>query len=75
VGRSEKLAIAAAVVAIFAALVVTAGLRLLVHGVSARDEPTAVEAWAARTMRRLATPAKARNMTNPVPASELESLA
>ncbi len=41
-------------------------LALIRHGVSARDEPLAVEAVAARFLRRLATPHAYRNMRNPV---------
>lgn len=45
------------------------GVLLVRRGVSARDEPSSVEALLARTMRSLAVPAKARDMRNPVPAS------
>ena len=54
------------------ALVAAAGgaLALLVqHGVSALDEPTAMEAWMARTTRHLATPRAARAAPNPVAAT------
>ena len=37
------------------------------HGVSARDEPTRLEAFLARQMRRLAIPSGLRTRTNPVP--------
>jgi len=40
---------------------------LVQHGVSARDEPTAIEAWIARRARRLATPRNQREAKNPVP--------
>lgn len=49
--------------------VVIAGLgalALIWHGVSARDQPLAAEALAARFMRRLATPRAYRDMRNPV---------
>ena len=39
------------------------------HGLSARDEPTAVEELAARSFRRLATPRAMRDARNPVPLS------
>ncbi len=56
------------------ALVVFAGvlglLTVLRHGFSARDEPTALEAFAARRMRHLAVPRAAREMTNPVKLNE-----
>lgn len=36
------------------------------RGLSTRTEPAAVEAWLARTMRRLATPPAVRSTSNPV---------
>jgi len=39
------------------------------RGVSARDEPTRLEAFLARGMRRLAIPSGLRTRTNPVPAT------
>jgi mono/diheme cytochrome c family protein len=39
---------------------------ILRHGFSARDEPTRLEAFLARTMRRYAVPAELRGRTNPV---------
>jgi mono/diheme cytochrome c family protein len=39
---------------------------LVMHGVSARDEPTAMEAWIARLTRRLATPRSQREAKNPI---------
>ena len=36
------------------------------HGFSARERPLAIEAWVARNVRRLAMPAGARNMKNPL---------
>jgi mono/diheme cytochrome c family protein len=44
-------------------------LGFLRHGFSARAEPWAVEAWAARHLRRLAIPRGAREASNPLPAS------
>lgn len=46
----------------------------LQHGFSARDEPTAVEAFVARRLRHLSVPRGAREAKNPVPSS-LEILA
>ncbi len=43
---------------------------VLRHGFSARDEPTAVEAFFARRVRHLAVPRAAREMTNPVKLNE-----
>lgn len=39
------------------------------HGISARDQPTAVEAIIARRLRHLAIPSHARAQTNPRPAT------
>jgi len=39
------------------------------YGVSARDQPTAVEAFIARRLRHLAVPRSARQAQNPVPAT------
>lgn len=39
------------------------------HGFSARDQPTALEAFVARTARRLATPASMKNARNPFTAT------
>lgn len=54
-------------------LVAALGAALLVrttrHGFSALDEPTAVEAFLARIMRRLAVPSDLRGRRNPLPAT------
>lgn len=48
------------------------GWSILEHGFSAKDEPSTVEAFVARRLRRLATPAAARKAKNPVqPTSEV----
>jgi mono/diheme cytochrome c family protein len=54
-----------------AAFAVTAvlGVVLLHGGISARVEPSALEARLARALRGLAIPSDARDATNPVPAS------
>ena len=39
------------------------------RGVSARDEPSAIERLAARSLRRAATPGELRQLRNPVPLS------
>ncbi len=41
--------------------------RFLDHGVSARDQPTALEAFVARRLRHLAVPRRLREARNPVP--------
>lgn len=43
--------------------------RLANRGLSAREEPSAVEELAARSFRRLATPRAVRDLQNPVPSS------
>jgi mono/diheme cytochrome c family protein len=55
--------------AILAALLLSA-LFLVRHGISAREEPTRVEAFLARRMRHWAIPADARSLRNPVPAGD-----
>src|SRR5713101_4338469 len=42
---------------------------LVQHGFSARDQPTAIEAFVARRLRHLAVPRSARQAKNPVPAT------
>ena len=42
---------------------------ILIHGVSARDRPTAVEVVGARVLRGLATPRRLRGAANPAPVS------
>jgi mono/diheme cytochrome c family protein len=44
--------------------------RTINRGFSARDEPSAVEAMTARTVRRLAVPRRSRSLANPVYPSE-----
>lgn len=65
--RPQK--IVAGLVVAGALVAVAVPLTLIARGVSAKDEPTAIEAVMARTMRRLATPASLRNAQNPVPKS------
>jgi mono/diheme cytochrome c family protein len=49
---------------------IATALALIVHhGISARDQPTALEAFVARQMRDLAVPRSARQARNPVPAT------
>ncbi|WP_291272303.1 c-type cytochrome [Geothrix sp.] len=43
---------------------------IIVHGVSARDQPTAVEALLARSLRHAAIPRSDRALVNPVPFNE-----
>jgi len=48
---------------------IAAVANLLVHGLSARDQPTRTEAAVARTMRHFAVPAKLRSTKNPIAMS------
>jgi mono/diheme cytochrome c family protein len=45
------------------------GWTVLSHGFSARDEPSSVEAWVARRVRRMAIPRAARAARNPLKES------
>jgi mono/diheme cytochrome c family protein len=47
--------------------IVASGVAMIRHGFSARDNPSWAETMAARTARRMAVPAKAKQMQNPVP--------
>ncbi len=57
----------------FVVLVIAGGVTALwlfvQHGFSARDRPTAVEAFVARRLRHLAVPRSARQAPNPVPVT------
>ena len=53
-------------VVIIVVAAVASGLMMIRRGFSARDEPTAIERIAARTMRRLAAPRRAKELKNPV---------
>lgn len=60
-------AVVAALAAV-GAVALLAAFGFLRSGVSARPEPSQVEAWLARTARNLAIPAAARARANPLPA-------
>jgi len=62
-----KLAAAAAVLVLIVVLLMTAVAR---RGLSARDEPSAIERLVAGRMRRSSIPKAARNTPNPVPLSQ-----
>jgi mono/diheme cytochrome c family protein len=51
------------------AILTTAAAYMLSRGFSAREEPTAIEAFAARQLRHMAVPSVARQMANPVAGS------
>jgi len=48
-------------------LLALAAFILTAHGLSAREEPSAVERWVARRARMAAVPADAANLANPAP--------
>jgi mono/diheme cytochrome c family protein len=48
-------------------LMAFAGLTMIRHGFSARDQPSQIETLVARTARAMAVPARAKNMKNPIP--------
>ena len=54
---------------LIAVLAVVMLIRTTRHGFSALDEPTAVEAFMARTMRRLSVPSDLRGRRNPLPVT------
>ena len=58
--------LAVGVIALGALAGVAVPLMIISRGVSARDEPTAIEAFMARRLRRLATPSYLRTVRNPV---------
>ena len=59
--------------AIVAAIVLVAAIAMVVtveRGISARSEPTAMEAMTARTLRHLAIPRGMRDARNPIPLTD-----
>lgn len=48
---------------------IVAGVITIRRGFSAREQPTALEAFVARAVRRMATPASMKNAKNPFPAT------
>jgi len=67
VGRAAKVLAALIVLALVGAGLIVG--RIVTHGVSARDEPTAMEAVVAGRLRHLAIPRAAREMRNPLGSS------
>ncbi len=61
------------IISVVGFVVLTAGViafvAVLRHGFSARDKPSAIEAFIARRVRRLAIPSGARNVRNPISAT------
>jgi len=67
--RCKKVLLGVAVAATAGiALAIASIIQLVNHGVSTRDQPTAVEALVARTVRHLAMPSDADGLGNPVHA-------
>ena len=58
------------VVTLLLVAAVGVGVTVIGRGFSARDQPSAVEAMAARMMRRLAVPRRAKSLANPVYPSD-----
>jgi len=67
--RRAAFGLAAIVVAAAASSITAVAIPILMHGISARDEPTAIEELIARRMRHLAIPRSVRSIANPVPMS------
>jgi len=72
-GKGTKLALVVTALAVAAATI--AGVTIIRHGFSARDEPTAIEAFVARRVRLLAIPREAREKRNPIVSLSAELLA
>lgn len=66
--KTKILAVAVVGIAVTA---VSGLMYLRMHGLSARAKPNAIEEWAARRVRGLATPSSVRGALNPVSVSEL----
>jgi len=62
----RRKAIGFAVLGIFVAAAGYVMWAIKSHGFSAREEPSRIEAWLARHARRIATPADAKSLKNPV---------
>ncbi len=67
--RRRRLALPLGLGAVAAAGAVALVFAYLAHGLSARDRPLALEAFAARRLRHLAIPRGARDAPNPLPRS------
>jgi cytochrome c553 len=65
--KPAKIALLA--IAVFLALGAVTIARMVRRGFSAHDEPSALEVFAARTMRSWSTPADLRGVSNPLPLS------
>ena len=56
-------------VLLFVVTAIVQGVAVIRHGFSARDAPSALETYVARTTRKLAVPSDARNQKNPFTAT------
>jgi len=63
---NKRMKIAVVTFVVFVLVGISALVSTLRHGFSALDEPTAIEVFAARSMRHWAVPAALRNAKNPV---------
>lgn len=68
--RLKTVLIVLGVVLLIGVVVAAVAVRIISRGFSAREEPSAVEAIAARMVRRLAVPRRSRNLANPVYPSD-----
>jgi len=66
---TKQMQIVLVIVVLVVAGATTALWFLVQHGFSARDQPTAIEAFVARRLRHLAVPRSVRQAQNPVPAT------
>ncbi len=65
----KKKALLLWLVLLFVVTAIVQGVALIRHGFSARDAPSALETYVARTTRKLAVPSSARNQKNPFTAT------
>jgi mono/diheme cytochrome c family protein len=68
--RSKRVLVVVGLVTLVVVTIAGVALRIVSRGFSARDQPSAVEALTARTMRRFAVPRSARSLANPVYPSD-----
>jgi mono/diheme cytochrome c family protein len=64
---SKKKTILLGVVLLLVVVAIVQGVAVIRHGFSARDNPSWIETVMARSARRMAAPARAKQMTNPIP--------
>ncbi len=66
-GNGKRFLLWAGVVMIL--VVIMVGIRVIRRGFSARDNPSQIEMFVAKTARSMAVPAKAKRMKNPLPST------